>query len=69
MNSVPTNEWRRRARLSTRYMVFGSLLVVAGWGLVMSRLVGHATVVGFALAFAGVPLLFLAYRELPGIRR
>ena len=63
------DQWRRRARLSARYLIFGALMVIAGWGIIMSQYVTNANAVGFGLCFAGVPLLFLAYREAPGRAR
>jgi hypothetical protein len=62
------DEWRRRARLSTRYLVFGSLFVAMRWGVIMSQYIGSSNAIGFGLAFVGVALLLIAFWELPGKR-
>jgi hypothetical protein len=62
-------EWQTLARGSARYVVLGGMLGVVGSTLVLSHLVPNATVIGFVLALASIPLLFAAYRTLPGIRK
>jgi hypothetical protein len=62
-------DWRSQARQSGRYLIFGGMLGLVGSTFVLSHLVANATVIGFALAFAGVPLLFVAHRTLPGMRK